>query len=152
VVGVQRLGSTRIEAVEVHFFCQQRQIVVGHAFADRPVHHFLDQLPRQRSGLRAATVAIVGDDRQRLRPRPGFVLLGHEPLDLVEEDPGGFEVTDEAGIAGDVHQGQQQRRDADLFERRGDVGSGSAEGLARVTAAHRERSFRVIAERLRRKP
>ncbi len=151
-VGVQRSRPARIDALEVHLLGEQRQIVVGHAFADRPVHHFPDQLGRQRRRLGAAAVAIVGDHRQRLGAGPGLVFVGHEALNLVEEDPGGFEVADEAGIAGDVHQRQEQRRDADLLERGGNVGGGGGERLARVAAAHQGRSFRIIAEHLRRKP
>ena len=151
-VGVQRSRPARVDALEVHLLGEQRQVVVGHTFADRPVHHFPDELGRQRGRLGAAAVAIVGDHRKRLGPCPRFVFVGHEALNLVEKDPGRFEVADEVWVAGDVHQRQQQSRDADLLERGGNVGGGGGERLARVAAAHQDRSFRIIAERLRRKP
>ena len=104
VVGVQRLRPARVDAVEVHLLGQQRQVVVGHRFAGRPVHHLLDEFGGERVEFWAAAIAIVDDHRQRFGAGSGLVVVGHEPLDLVEKDAGLLEVADEAGVAGDMHQ------------------------------------------------
>ena len=140
-IGIQRGRPARIDTLEIHFLEEQRQVAVRHALAGRPVHHLPDELRRKRSWLRAAAVAIVGDHRQRFRAGAGLVFLGHEALDFVEEDPGGFEVAHEAGITGDVHQRQEQRGNADLLECSGNVGGGGGERLARVTTAHQGDPF-----------
>ncbi len=100
--------------------------------AGRPVEHLRNEVATQRHRAGAAAVPIVGEDRQRQRARLGLVLFGHEALHLVEEHPGLLEVADEARVAGDVHQRQQQRGDTDLLQRGGDLGVRRCERLAGI--------------------
>ena len=114
--------GARIAAIELHLLHEHRHVLVGHRLADQPLHHLVDHLGSQRSGLRAAGVAVRDEQVERQGPSPFLVLLRQVPLDLVEEEPGRPEVaTDDRRIPREVHQAEQQGRDAHILERFDDL-------------------------------
>ena len=93
--------------------------------------------PDLRERLGAAAVAVVGDHLQGDLANGGLVLLGHVALHLVQEKPGGLELSaDQVGVAGHVHQRQHQRRNADVEERLGNLLIRGRKRLSGMWVAH----------------
>jgi hypothetical protein len=151
VVPVER---ALVAAGELHLLEHHRHVLVGHLGADEPAHHLADQLGSGRRRQHAAAVAVLADHVERLRARTRLHLLGHEALHLVQEQALRLQVAaDPRRIARDVHERQEQRRDADVFERGGDRRVVVGDRRARVQGAlvHLEREMRAVSVPLRRR-
>ena len=126
-----------VAAVELHLLEKHRHVLVGHRLTHQPIHHLVQEFGADRFGFGATAVPVVGDDVQRDLADRGLVLLGHVALHLVEEKPGGFEVSaDHLGVAGHVHQRQHQGGDADVEKRFGDLLIRGRKGLSSMWVAH----------------
>jgi hypothetical protein len=73
--------------VEFHLLEHHRDVFAGHVRAYEPVHHPLEPVGVDRPGFGTTSIAIVADHVECQLARGGLILLGHEALDLVEEDP-----------------------------------------------------------------
>jgi hypothetical protein len=126
-----------VAPVELHLLHEHRDVLVGYLLAHQPGHHFVQQFGRDRLRLGAAAVAVVADDLESEGPRLGLVLFGHVALDLVEEETRRPQPSpNEVGVPGHVDEREQQRRNADVLQGRGDVLVGCGERLTCVRVAH----------------
>ena len=133
---VVEVDPAGVEAVQLELFQHHRHVFGADLLADEEVHHLLHQLGVRIGREHAPTVAVGPNRVQRLRPHRGLVLLGHEPLDLVEEHARGAEVAaDPRRVAGQVHHRHHQRRDADVLQGRRDGGVVVGDDLACVGIA-----------------
>ena len=117
-----RSRRTRIGAVEFHLLEQHPDVLVGHVLAHQPVHHRLEHLGGHRLRLGTPTVPPVADHPERERARGGLVLRRHDALHLVEEQAlRAQRALQDRGVTTHVDTRQQQRRNREVLQRRGQV-------------------------------
>ena len=105
----------------------------GTSAGDQEAHHLVHQRRVGRRWQDAAAVAVGRDHLERLGAHRGLGLGAHEALHLVQVDPrSGRAPPAGAGVAGHVDHRHQQRRHADVLERRGDRGVVVGDGRTRV--------------------
>jgi len=131
--------DTAIAPVELHLLEHHRHVLVRDVGADKPVHHAFELGGIDRRRLRTSAVAVVADDVQRDLACGRLVVLGHEPLDFVQEDAGGPQrAAEQRRIAAHVHTRHEQRGNRHVFQRRGDLRVRRGE---RRTGVHITRRF-----------
>ena len=113
----------RIPPVELHLLEHHRHVLLRHLAGHQEAHHLVDNLFGGRRLQPTAAVAIGLDDLEGLGAHQGLRLLGHEALDLVQEDARGAERSaQQARVPRHVDHRQHQRGDAHLLEGRRDGG------------------------------
>jgi len=139
--GGQLFAGGRI-AGQPHLLEHHRHVLAGHLGGGDPGHHPSEERGFHRRGFRAAAIAVIPDDPECQRAGRGLVLLGHEALHLVEEEPGRSQRTVQDApangvVVGHVHAGHQQRGNRHVVKCGGDDVVGVGERLAGIRVAHR---------------
>jgi len=137
-----------VAALELHLLEHHRHVFVGHVGADKPAHHLADQRgARRRRELRPA-VAVFADRVEGELADLTFRLLRHEALHFVQEQALWPQLAaDPRRIARDVHEREHERRDAHVFERRGDRGVVFGDRQPGVGVAFAHDSTRIVPRR-----
>jgi epsilon-lactone hydrolase len=110
-----------VGAVESQLLEHQRHVLGGHLTAHQELHHAPHHIGRGRRWQHAPSVSERDDLLERKRPGCRLVVGAHEPLHLVQVDPGRAQRTvEDRGIAGEVHERHEEGGHAEVVERGGD--------------------------------